>query len=391
MELLSSLPLFVSRCCQALHAAGFQAYPVGGCVRDLLLSRTPQDWDVCTSALPSQVQALFPHTVPTGLAYGTVTVVLEGGTVEVTTFRQEDRYGDGRRPDAVSFVSSLEADLSRRDFTINAMAMAPDGQLLDPFGGRGDLQRRSVRCVGKPEQRFQEDRLRMFRAIRFAAQLDFQLEEQLLQALMELGAQPHTLPPERIRPEVEKTLCAPAPHWAGLLFSSGLLSAFLPNCVDLHTAVLTALPSTPLARWAGLAALLRQEGADPLPLLQGLIPDRALIVPLTQALALEVPTDARGWRHLLSRHGEPTGQALAAMSLDAQPLQALENVLAQAPCISPKQLALSGQDLMALGLSGPDIGRAQALLLHHVLDHPEDNTPDKLRQQITTHIKDGGY
>ena len=391
MELLSSLPLFVARCCQALHAAGFQAYPVGGCVRDLLLSRTPQDWDVCTSALPSQVQALFPHTVPTGLAYGTVTVVLEGGTVEVTTFRQEDRYGDGRRPDAVSFVSSLEADLSRRDFTINAMAMAPDGQLLDPFGGRGDLQRRSVRCVGKPELRFREDRLRMFRAIRFAAQLDFQLEEQLLQALMELGAQPHTLPPERIRPEVEKTLCAPAPHWAGLFFSSGLLSAFLPNCVDLHTAVLTALPSTPLARWAGLAALLRQEGADPLPLLQGLIPDRALIVPLTQALALEVPTDARGWRHLLSRHGEPTGQALAAMSLDAQPLQALENVLAQAPCISPKQLALSGQDLMALGLSGPDIGRAQALLLHHVLDHPEDNTPDKLRQQITTHIKDGGY
>ena len=390
MELLSSLPLFVARCCQALHAAGFQAYPVGGCVRDLLLSRTPQDWDVCTSALPSQVQALFPHTVPTGLAYGTVTVVLEGGSVEVTTFRQEDRYGDGRRPDAVSFVSSLEADLSRRDFTINAMAMTPDGQLLDPFGGRGDLQRRMVRCVGNPEQRFQEDRLRMFRAIRFAAQLDFQLEGQLLQALMELGAQPHTLPPERIRPEVEKTLCAPAPHWAGLFFSSGLLSAFLPNCVDLHTAVLTALPSTPLARWAGLAALLRQEGVDPLPLLQGLIPDRALIASLTQALTLAVPTDARGWRHLLARHGEPTGQALAAMSLDAQPLQALENVLAQAPCISPKQLALSGQDLMALGLSGIEIGRVQKMLLEHVLDHPEDNTPDKLRQQITTHIKDGG-
>lgn len=383
MELLSSLPLFVARCCQALHAAGFQAYPVGGCVRDLLLSRTPQDWDVCTSALPSQVQALFPHTVPTGLAYGTVTVVLEGGTVEVTTFRQEDRYGDGRRPDAVSFVSSLEADLSRRDFTINAMAMAPDGQLLDPFGGRGDLQRRSVRCVGKPELRFREDRLRMFRAIRFAAQLDFQLEEQLLQALMELGAQPHTLPPERIRPEVEKTLCAPAPHWAGLFFSSGLLSAFLPNCVDLHTAVLTALPSTPLARWAGLAALLRQEGADPLPLLQGLIPDRALIVPLTQALALEVPTDARGWRHLLSRHGVTTCQALAAMSPGSQPLQALENVLAQAPCISPQQLALSGQDLMALGLSGIEIGRVQKTLLEHVLDHPEDNTAPILRRLLS--------
>lgn len=387
MELLSSLPLFVARCCQALHAAGFQAYPVGGCVRDLLLSRTPQDWDVCTSALPSQVQALFPHTVPTGLAYGTVTVVLEGGTVEVTTFRQEDRYGDGRRPDAVSFVSSLEADLSRRDFTINAMAMAPDGQLLDPFGGRGDLQRRSVRCVGKPELRFREDRLRMFRAIRFAAQLDFQLEGQLLQALMELGAQPHTLPPERIRPEVEKTLCAPAPHWAGLLFSSGLLSAFLPNRLEVETDTLSTLLPTPLARWAGLAALLRQEGADPLPLLQGLIPDRALIVPLTQALALEVPTDARGWRHLLSRHGVTTCQALAAMSPGSQPLQALESVLAQAPCISPKQLALSGQDLMALGLSGIEIGRVQKTLLEHVLDHPEDNTPEKLVRQITSRRK----
>lgn len=387
MELLSSLPLFVVRCCQALHAAGFQAYPVGGCVRDLLLSRTPQDWDVCTSALPGQVQALFPHTVPTGLAYGTVTVILEGGTVEVTTFRQEDGYRDGRRPDTVSFVTSLETDLSRRDFSINAMAIAPGGQLLDPFGGRGDLQRRIVRCVGEPEQRFREDRLRMFRAIRFAAQLDFDLDGHLRHALAQMGREPHHLPPERIRPEVEKALCAPAPHWAGLLFSSGLLSAFLPNRLEVGTAILSTLLPTPLARWAGLAALLHQEGANPLPLLQGLIPDRALIVPLTQALTLEVPTDARGWRHLLSRHGKATCQALAAMSLSSQPLQALEDVLAQAPCISPKQLALSGQDLMAMGLSGPDIGRAQALLLNHVLDHPEDNTPENLARQITSRRK----
>ena len=281
MELLSSLPLFVARCCQALHTAGFQAYPVGGCVRDLLLSRTPQDWDVCTSALPSQVQALFPHTVPTGLAYGTVTVVLEGGTVEVTTFRQEDGYGDGRRPDAVSFVSSLEADLSRRDFTINAMAMAPDGTVIDPFGGQADLEGRVIRCVGDPVQRFQEDRLRMFRAIRFAAQLDFTLVPELVHTLKELGPQPHHLPAERIRPEVEKTLCAPAPHWAKLFFSSGLLSG-----PETDTSPLTRLSHEPLPRWAGLASRMVERDHDPLPLLQSLIRDKKLIVPLSRGLAL---------------------------------------------------------------------------------------------------------
>lgn len=383
MDRTTFLPPAVRRCCQRLHQAGFEGYPVGGCVRDLLLGRTPQDWDVCTSALPQQVQALFPHTVPTGLAYGTVTVLEDGLPVEVTTYRQETAYHDGRRPDTVEFVSCLEQDLSRRDFTINAMALTLDGHILDPFGGQADLQARRVRCVGEPRQRFTEDRLRLFRAIRFAAQLNFHLEEQLLHALMELGAQPHTLPPERMRPEVEKTLCASAPHWARLLFSSGLLSAFLPKRLDVDTAVLATLPPTPLARWAGLAALLQKTGVDPLPLLQGLIPDRALIVPLTHALTLEVPTDARGWRHLLSSHGEATCQALAAMSLDPQPLQALSDVLAQAPCISPKQLALSGKDLMALGLTGPNIGRAQGLLLEHVLDHPEDNTAPVLRRLLS--------
>lgn len=372
------IPLYVMQCCRTLHRAGFHAYPVGGCVRDLLLGRTPQDWDVCTSALPHQVQALFSHTVPTGLAYGTVTVVLEGGTVEVTTFRQEDSYRDGRRPDTVRYVASLETDLSRRDFTINAMAMTLGGHIVDPFGGQADLERRVIRCVGNPMQRFQEDRLRMFRSIRFAAQLEFQLESGTSAALFALGKEPHTLPPERIRPEVEKTLCAPAVHQASLFFATSLLPG-----PEVDTSPLAQLPSQPLLRWAGLAALLRREGADPVPLLLSLIPDRALIVPLTQALTLELPCDARGWRHLLSRHGEAASQALAAMSLHSQPLQALAEVLAQAPCLTPKQLALSGKDLMALGLSGPEISQAQRMLLEHVLDHPEDNTAPVLRRLLS--------
>lgn len=375
-----SLPPAVAHCCHTLHQAGFEAYPVGGCVRDLLLSRSPQDWDVCTSALPQQVQALFPRTVPTGISYGTVTVLLGEEKLEVTTFRCESGYRDGRRPDTVSFVSSLPADLSRRDFTVNAMAIAPDHTVIDLFGGQEDLEGRTIRCVGDPMERFQEDRLRMFRAIRFAAQLDFTLDPDLVRALTVLGPQPHHLPPERIRPEVEKTLCALAPHWAELFFSTGLLPG-----PEMDTSPLIHLPHAPLPRWAGLAALMEAQGHHPLPLLQHLIRDKKLIVPLSRGLALfraGLPQDARAWRHALAQHGVPACEAGAAMAQVRGcpgPGQVLEEVLAQRPCLSTKELALSGRELAAMGLSGPDIGRTQTALLAHVLDHPEDNSSDKLR------------
>ena len=385
MDYPNTLPLAVAHCCRTLWQAGFEAYPVGGCVRDLLLARTPQDWDICTSTLPQQVQSLFLHTVPTGIDYGTVTVVLDGQGLEVTTFRCEGGYRDGRRPDAVSFVSSLTDDLSRRDFTVNAMALAPDGAVIDPFGGQADLESRVIRCVGDPMQRFQEDRLRMFRAIRFAAQLNFTLDPELVHALEELGPQPHHLPAERIRPEVEKTLCAPAPHWAKLFFSSGLLSG---PVVD--ASPLTRLSCEPLPRWAGLASLMAESGHDPLPLLQSLIRDKKLIVPLSRGLALfreGLPQDASGWRHALARYGIPACEAGAAMAQvqgKKAPSEMLDQVLAQRPCLSAKELALSGRELAAMGLSGPDIGRAQRMLLDYVLDHPEDNTPDKLRLLLST-------
>lgn len=385
MDYPNTLPPAVAHCCRTLWQAGFEAYPVGGCVRDLLLARTPQDWDICTSALPQQVQSIFPHTVPTGIDYGTVTVVLDGQGLEVTTFRCEGGYRDGRRPDAVSFVSSLTDDLSRRDFTVNAMALAPDGAVIDPFGGQADLEGRVIRCVGAPMQRFQEDRLRMFRAIRFAAQLNFTLDPELVHALEELGSQTHHLPAERIRLEVEKTLCAPAPHWAKLFFSSGLLSG---PVVD--ASPLTDLPNEPLPRWAGLASLMAESGHDPLPLLQSLIRDKKLIAPLSRALVLfreGLPQDASGWRHALAWYGVPACEAGAAMAQvqgHEAPRELLDQVLAQSPCLSAKELALSGRELAAMGLSGPDIGRAQRMLLDYVLDHPEDNTPDKLRLLLST-------
>lgn len=384
MDYPNTLPPAVVHCCRTLWQAGFEAYPVGGCVRDLLLARTPQDWDICTSALPPQVQSLFPHTVPTGIDYGTVTVVLDGQGLEVTTFRCEGGYRDGRRPDAVSFVSSLTDDLSRRDFTVNAMALAPDGTVIDPFGGQADLEGRVIRCVGDPMQRFQEDRLRMFRAIRFAAQLDFTLDPEPVHALKELGPQPHHLPAERIRPEVEKTLCAPAPHWAKLFFSSGLLSG---PVVD--ASPLTGLPREPLPRWAGLASLMAESGYNPLPLLQSLIRDKKLFVPLSRGLTLfreDLPQDASGWRHALARYGIPACEAGAAMAQvqgKKAPSEMLDQVLAQSPCLSAKELALSGRELAAMGLAGRDIGRAQRMLLDYVLDHPEDNTPSVLRRFLS--------
>lgn len=234
-------------------------------------------------------------------------------------------------------------------------------------------------------QRFQEDRLRMFRAIRFAAQLNFTLDPELVHALEELGPQPHHLPAERIRPEVEKTLCAPAPHWAKLFFSSGLLSG---PVVD--ASPLTDLPNEPLPRWAGLASLMAESGHDPLPLLQRLIRDKKLIVPLSRGLTLfrvGLPQDASGWRHALARYGVPACEAGAVMAQvqgHKAPTELLDQVLAQQPCLSAKELALSGRELAAMGLSGPDIGRAQRMLLDHVLDHPEDNTPDKLRLLLST-------
>ena len=387
-----SPPSHVEVCCAALRRAGHGAYPVGGGVRDLLLGRVPQDWDVTTSARPEQILALFPGSVLTGGVHGTVTVPTPGGPVEVTPFRAEGGYSDGRHPDAVSFGVSLEEDLARRDFTVNAMALAPDGAVMDPFGGQADLEGRVIRCVGDPMQRFQEDRLRMFRAIRFAAQLDFTLDPELVHALKELGPQPHHLPPERIRPEVEKTMCAPAPHWAGLLFSTGLLSG-----PEVDTSPLTRLPCEPLPRWAGLASLMAERGHDPLPLLYRLIRDKRLIVPLSRALALlqeGLPQNASGWRHALARYGVPACEAGAAMAQvqgHEAPSEVLDHVLAQQPCLSAKELALSGADLMELGLFGAEIGRVQKLLLEHVLEYPEDNTPEILRQQITSRIDETNF
>jgi tRNA nucleotidyltransferase (CCA-adding enzyme) len=214
---------------RALEEAGFEAYLVGGCVRDELLGKSPQDYDVATSARPEQVESLFPRTVPTGLKHGTVTVLEKDTPVEVTTFRVEADYEDHRRPNRVEFVSSLRLDLSRRDFTINAMAMDKNGRVIDPFGGAEDLRNQCIRTVGNAEERFREDPLRMLRAARFAAQFGFSLEPDTEAAIRRLHDECRFLSVERVTAELDKMWKAGRVEpGIRVLFETGLITGLPP-------------------------------------------------------------------------------------------------------------------------------------------------------------------
>ena len=319
------IPAQVQGCMEVLRRAGHAVHPVGGCVRDLLLGRTPGDFDLCTSARPEQVMALFPRTVPTGLRHGTVTVLTEGGGgVEVTTFRREGRYGDGRHPDAVSFDVDLEEDLARRDFTVNAMALDKEGGVIDPFGGRGDLAAGLIRCVGDPDRRFAEDALRMFRAVRFAAQLGFAIEGETLAAVGRNAWRAGQVSGERILAEMEKILLSPAPERAGELIRLGLLEHLRPGRACPGLSALSQTEAAPGPRWRAFC----RAAEFPIE-----------VLPVSRALRRAVRCPEMELVH---------------------------------------RLALTGGELAGLGFRGAEIGRAQRELARHVLAHPEDNTRPRL-------------
>ena len=322
------LPLGPAACLEALTKAGYAAYPVGGCVRDLLLGREPEDVDLCTSAHPEGIMALFPKAVPTGLLHGTVTVPTEDGNVEITTFRREGGYADSRHPDAVSFDVGLREDLSRRDFTVNAMALDREGEVIDPFGGREDLKKRLIRCVGEPDKRFSEDALRMLRAVRFSAQLGFALEEKTARALTRNAFRVEKVSRERIKAEMEKTLLSPRPQRIGLMVEAGLLDHLHPFPRGLDYSGLEALPPVREDRWRGFCAL--------------------------------------------------TGFPIAVLPVERKLRRGVEH---PEEAIIPT-LALKPRDLMALGLEGPAISGAQKKLAFHVLECPGDNTTEKLRKML---------
>ena len=229
MELKIRIPEQVNTILEKLHASGHEAYVVGGCVRDALLGREPNDWDITTSALPTQVKEIFPRTIDTGLKHGTVTVLIGRGSYEVTTYRVDGVYEDGRHPKQVTFTPSLSEDLMRRDFTINAMAYDPVSGLVDLFDGQKDLTDGIIRAVGDPAQRFAEDALRILRAFRFAAQLGYEIDPETLRAASALSGTLVKISSERIREELEKILLSENPDILMKAYEAGVTSVFLPE------------------------------------------------------------------------------------------------------------------------------------------------------------------
>ena len=405
----------------ALHAAGYAAYAVGGCVRDSLLGRTAHDWDLCTSALPQQVMELFgtEQCIPTGLQHGTVTIKYGGQLYETTTFRTESSYTDGRHPDEVQFVPDVREDLARRDFTINAMAYNAAEGLVDPFGGQKDLQNGLLRAVGEPQQRFTEDALRILRLYRFAARFGFALDAATARAARQLAPHLDCISAERIQEELAKLLAAPQP---GTYLEPAVLAVVLPEltpaALEAAKPVVDACPAgeenLPV-RWAALLGVLGES--DTRRVLKRLRCSNACIEE-TAVLVRETAGEGvcrsffedrpLGWdpaaagsragdgmarfvseekasvhpgdihiRRLLGRYGLCTVERLCALwaalhpqaapacALAAQRARQLE---ADGVCCRVSQLAVNGRDLMAVGIpAGPVLRRVLEALLDGVI------------------------
>lgn len=369
-----------------LHAAGHAAYAVGGCVRDSLLGQTPHDWDLCTSATPKQVLGLFgeAHCIPTGLQHGTVTVKHGGELYEITTFRTEGAYSDGRHPDHVAFVPDVKEDLARRDFTINAMAYNAEEGLIDPFGGQNDLAAGIVRAVGEPQRRFEEDALRILRLYRFAARFGFAIDPATGQAARALCRHLDCVSEERIAEELSRLLAAPAPgayleaEVLAIIFPE-LDAAELPESRRILDALEPGMEHVPV-RLAALLCPLGEAGARAA--LKRLKCSNALtgtVATLVREAAAEMPGAALTLtaRRFLSRYDLATITDLTALCSAQHPEQAeafaaLQQEAARLvetnACCRINQLAVNGRDLMDAGIRpGPGLRRVLDALLEQVL------------------------
>ena len=381
-------PKYVRQVLVTLQGRGYPAFLVGGCVRDMVLGVQPHDWDICTAALPEQILELFPGAKLTGGRTGTVTVRVNSHLVEVTPFRTESRYTDHRHPDQVQFVADLTADLSRRDFTVNAMALSPDGVVSDPFGGLADLRRGVIRCVGEPERRFDEDALRMLRALRFSARLGFSIELFTMEAIREKAPLCAALAPERVREELEKILLSQGPEKALEAVELGLLDAWLEHRLPPEVPEdLALLPRRMPDRWAGYAWLLEHYGCVPAAgdFLRALRLDSRSIHVTEQSAAVlnePLPETAAEWKRCLRRRGIEASVCAArcadAFRLGEGKTRGVKAVLKSGECFSLRQLAVTGDDLTALGLKGRALGEMLDFLLDYVIDYPENNRRELL-------------
>ena len=432
------IPKDVRDCIDALENAGFAAYLVGGCVRDAYLGLTPQDFDLCTSALPEQTEAVFANRrlVLAGKKHGTIGVVTNSGVVEITTFRTEGGYTDNRHPQWVKFVPNIEDDLARRDFTVNAMAYSPTRGFADPFGGRADLDVHILRAVGEPALRFEEDSLRILRGVRFAVKYSLTPQPETLDAMFCLAPLMDNLARERVFEELCKLILLVSPD--DLLRFAPVLTQVIPELeptvgfdqcshhhaydVYTHTAHVTA--AVPAALPLRLAALLHDVGkpavfsldeagqghfyghaeesaamADTvLRRLKAPTQLREQVVALIKLHMTKLEPDKRLLRRRLSRLGRETLEMLlvlqeadmgskgtgkpAEMEQFSQIRAILEEIYAENACLTLKDLAVNGHDLMALGITGRAIGQTLNALLEQVIDEKIPNEKDALLHAV---------
>ncbi len=398
------LPDDVKRIMEKLEDAGFEAYAVGGCIRDYLLGRPPGDHDITTDARPDQIKALFSHTVDTGIEHGTVTVLLGGKPYEVTTYRVDGPYSDGRHPDAVSFTRSLEEDLLRRDFTINAMAYNEREGLKDLYGGVSDLENRLIRCVGDPKDRFREDALRILRALRFAAQLDFTLEEGTKKAIREMAPGLVRISAERIQTELKKLLLSDNPDYVRLLKEYGITDHIL-KWADPDKECLEALKASKADLGVRLGIMLSKNLSEAGEILRTLKMDNATIDKVKGILKYK-DGFPEAEKKAIKRYISETGEELFLSVTDykeayfkaagnkeglrdlRQIKDIYEDIKENGECISIRDLMINGADIIALGAKeGPEIGDILKKLLLKVIEEPDLNSKETLLNAAKEYLK----
>ncbi len=419
-----------------INEAGYEAYVVGGCVRDSLLGREPNDWDITTSANPYEVKALFRRTIDTGLKHGTVTILMGDDQYEVTTYRIDGDYSDGRHPDSVTYTSQLSDDLKRRDFTINAMAYHPKTGLVDLFGGESDLEKGIVRAVGCAEDRFSEDALRMMRAIRFAAQLGYDIEKDTYAAIAKLRDNLSKISAERIRVEMDKLLISDNPYMFKLFYDTKLTSIFMPefdiamgtkqqhkhHMYDVGEHILQSLKYTPVDKVIRLAMLFHdmakpqamqvdEQGVTHFwghpamsadmarDIMRRLKYDNATIDAVAELAAnhdRQIDENAKSVRKVLNKLSDNAFPRLLKVKyadvmaqsdyMREEKLQAicrLEEIYSEVckanNCFKLKDLVISGSDLIKLGIApGRGLGQILEAMLQDVIDEPEHNNREYL-------------
>lgn len=383
------LPDSVSFIIDRMRSCGFSARVVGGSVRDSLIGRPLGDFDITTDATPDQTKAVFSDykTVDTGIKHGTVTLVIDGVPYEITTYRVDGDYKDNRHPDSVTFTSCLEEDLARRDFTVNAMAYSPSSGLCDPFGGRADADRRLIRAVGDPLVRFDEDALRILRALRFAAVLGFEIEDNTKNAARELSARLNSISKERIYTELKK-LISGVNAYSVISEFSDILS------VCLEGLVIEKLPDKERFESAGyltrLASVIYLNSDNPAERAEGVLNalktdkfTRTHIISVFNAYSGAALDTERGALTTLARHGREATEGALALGItlgrfNERECNTLTAAIASGKPYMISHLAIRGGDLAALGIKGEAIGDALSLLLAAVIDGKAENSKDTL-------------